>query len=98
MPMSITTNSQELPNVWIKQFLFLSATTISSSSSLCCSAPEDLPWTHHGHLESVDVERTDLPVATDVVNKFDEPVEPEDSRNNQDEDDGHIVTDAVRVI
>lgn len=30
--------------------------------------------THHGHLERVDVEGPDLPVAADVVDEFDEAV------------------------
>lgn len=94
--MSITTNSHELPNAGIEQFLFLSARLplLPHPVPPCSLAPQDISWTHHRHLESVDVEGADLPVATDIVNKFDETVEPEDSRDNQDEDDCHIVTDA----
>lgn len=34
---------------------------------------------HHGHLQSIDVEGADLPIAADVVYEFDKSVEPEDS-------------------
>lgn len=50
---------------------------------------------HHGHLECIDVEGSDLPVAADVVDEFDKAVKPKHPRDNQHEDHKCIVSDTV---
>lgn len=48
--------------------------------------------THHWHFQSVDVERADLPVAADIVDKFDQTMEPEHPRYHQDKNNQDVIT------
>lgn len=41
---------------------------------------------HHGHLECVDVEGSDLPVAADIVDEFDKAMKPEHPGDDEHED------------
>lgn len=45
----------------------------------------------------MDVEWPDLPVATNIVEEFDEPVQPKHSRDNQDEDHKCIVSNPAQA-
>lgn len=44
----------------------------------------------HGDAQSMQVEGVDLPVAANVIDKLDEPVDPEDTSDDQDGDKGAI--------
>lgn len=54
-----------------------------------------VPATYHGDAEGIDVERVNLPVAADIVNKFDKPVDPENSSYHQDADEEAVCLDSA---
>lgn len=45
---------------------------------------------HHGDAQSMQIEGVDLPVAANVIDELDKPVDPEDTSNDQDGDEGAI--------
>lgn len=45
---------------------------------------------HHGDAQSMQVEGVDLPVAANVIDELDKPVDPEDTSDDQDGDEGAI--------
>lgn len=53
---------------------------------------------YHGNLESVDVKRVDFPIAANVVDEFNQPMDPEDPRNHQDRDEKAIGLDPMRKM
>ena len=53
------------------------------------------PATYHGDFEGIDVERVNLPVAANVVDKFDESVDPENPSYHQDADEEAICLDSA---
>ena len=54
------------------------------------------PATYHGDFEGIDVERVNLPVAANVVDKFDKPVDPENPSYHQDADEEAVCLDSAR--
>lgn len=57
---------------------------------LDCGANCPASQSHHGDAQSMQVEGVDLPVAANVIDKLDEPVDPEDTSDDQDGDKGAI--------
>lgn len=51
---------------------------------------------HHGHLECVDVERPDLPVTANVIEEFDQAMQPKHSRDDQNKYHKGIVSDTEK--
>lgn len=45
---------------------------------------------YHGDAQSMQVEGVDLPIAANVIDELDKPVDPEDTSNDQDGDKGAI--------
>lgn len=52
------------------------------------------PFTHHWHLEGIDIKRSDFPVTADIVDELDQTMKPKHSRNDQDENHENIFLDA----
>ena len=50
-------------------------------------------FSHHGHLESVGVEGSDLPVTAHVVDELDEAMQPEHAGDHQHKHHQSVVTD-----
>lgn len=57
------------------------------------AAPDSV--TYHGDLQGIDVERVNLPVAANVVDKFDESVDPENPSYHQDADEEAVCLDSA---
>lgn len=55
-----------------------------------------VPPTYHGDSEGIDVERVNLPVAANVVDKFDKSVDPENPSYHQDADEEAVCLDSAR--
>lgn len=53
------------------------------------------PATYHGDFEGIDVERVNLPVAANVVDKFDKSVDPENPSYHQDADKEAVCLDSA---
>lgn len=53
------------------------------------------PTTYHGDFEGIDVERVNLPVAANIVDKFDESVDPENPSYHQDADKEAVCLDSA---
>lgn len=49
---------------------------------------------YHPNLQCFDVELPDLPVAEDVAEDFDQPIDPEDGRHDQQEYDPAVFLDS----
>lgn len=54
--------------------------------------------TYHGDLESIDVKRVYFPIAANIVNKLNQSMNPEDSRNYQDGEEKAIGLDPMRKM
>lgn len=53
------------------------------------------PVTYHGDFQGIDVERVNLPVATNIVDKLDKSVDPENPSYHQDADEEAVCLDSV---
>lgn len=62
----------------------------AADDALGCGAEHLTSLSHHGDAEGVQVEGVDLPVAANVIDELDEPVDPEDGGDDQDGDEGAI--------
>lgn len=58
---------------------------------ICCT-----PETYHGDLKSIDVKRVYFPIAANIVDKLNQTMNPEDSRNHQDGKEKAIGLDSMR--
>lgn len=57
---------------------------------LGCGANHPTSQSHHGDAQSMQVEGVDLPVAANIIDELDKPVDPEDTSDDQDGDEGAI--------
>lgn len=48
-----------------------------------CGANCPISQSHHGDAQSMQVEGVDLPVAANVIDELDKPVDPEDTSDDQ---------------
>lgn len=62
-----------------------------------CDANYPTSQSHHGDAQSMQVEGVDLPVAANVIDELDKPVDPEDTSDDQDGDEGAIFLNPGRV-
>ena len=53
------------------------------------------PATYHGDFEGIDVERVNLPIAANVVDKFDKSVDPENPSYHQYADEEAVCLDSA---
>lgn len=53
------------------------------------------PATYHGDFEGIDVERVNLPVAANIIDKFHESVDPENPSYHQDADEEAVCLDSA---
>lgn len=53
------------------------------------------PATYHRDFEGIDVERVNLPVAANVVDKFDKSMDPENPSYHQDADEEAVCLDSA---
>lgn len=55
-----------------------------------------VPSTYHGDSEGIDVEGVNLPIAANVVDKFDKSVNPENPSYHQDADEEAVCLDSAK--
>lgn len=65
-------------------------TSQAAEDVLACGCNCPISQSHHGDAQSMQVEGVDLPVAANVIDELDEPVNPEDTSNDEDGDKGAI--------